>query len=140
MQRIQSFIQNDYSFERFRDFVISLFGKNIGVKTPREVALNKDPLQSYIQVCDVITLDSARNLGVFVFKTNKITSKVALHQELKRFMEGEALSAILAVFYTPDSDSSEFRLSLIRISLNCVPMRFMRPIRCISMVAFHGLS
>lgn len=119
MNSLERFTKAPYKFAHFRDFIKESFAHNDDIDFYQDKPTPyKDGyiIRHYTKICEPITLADSYTIGVFAFDTTSTNAKVTLHNELAKLLksqvDGEYLSAILAVFYD-ESSPEVFRLSLV---------------------------
>ena len=119
MNSLERFTKAPYKFAHFRDFIKESFAHNDDIDFYQDKPIPyKDGyiIRHYTKICEPITLADSYTIGVFAFDTTSTNAKVTLHNELAKLLksqvDGEYLSAILAVFYD-ESSPEVFRLSLV---------------------------
>ena len=119
MSSLETFIQAPYKFAHFRDFIKETFASDDEINFYQDAPTpykNGHIIRTYTKICEPITLADSHTIGVFAFDTTSTNAKITLHKELAKLLksqvDGEYLSAILAVFYDKQAPQ-EFRLSLV---------------------------
>ena len=121
------FLTNPFSLESFKSWVDTTFlGDTNTLIAPKDYS-NKlpDNMKSFFKSCHCVAntkqipkeegSEYVAKLAFFAFElsSNTIQAKLSIHRALFDFAKKIAAPAILACFYTPDSE--EFRLSLITL-------------------------
>ena len=120
-EEISSFVTQEFSTQRYKDFVSYVFSNGEGFEFLIEKFEEPEENFTYIKK-EYCLLPETRdnkeltNLQFYVFEVSSINAKVGLYRELKERLRSIGGSAILACFYQEGNPT--FRLSLITRSLD----------------------
>lgn len=120
-KEISNFVTQEFSTQRYKDFVSYVFSKQEGFEFMTEDF--KKPEENFTHIkneycllSEPLDLGNFNKLQFYVFEVDSINAKIGLYKELKKRLETIDSSAILACFYQEGNPT--FRLSLITRSLN----------------------
>lgn len=120
-KEISSFVTQEFSTKRYKDFVSYVFSKQEGFEFMTEKFKKPEDNFTHIKneyclLYEPLDLGNFNKLQFYVFEVDSINAKIGLYKELKKRLETIDSSAILACFYQKGNPT--FRLSLITRSLN----------------------
>lgn len=120
-KEISSFVTQEFSTQRYKDFVSYVFSNGEGFEFLIEDFEEPEENFAYIkkEYCllpEPLNLGNFQKLQFYVFEVDSVNAKIGLYKELKKRLETIDSSAILACFYQEGNPT--FRLSLITRSLN----------------------
>ena len=116
-KEISSFVTQEFSTQRYKDFVSYVFSNGEGFEFLIEKFEEPEENFTYIKK-EYCLLPEPLNhkLQFYVFEVDSVNAKIGLYKELKKRLETIDSSAVLACFYQEGNPT--FRLSLITRSLN----------------------
>lgn len=116
-KEISSFVTQEFSTQRYKDFVSYVFSNGEGFEFLIEKFEEPEKNFTYIKK-EYCLLPEPLNhkLQFYVFEVDSVNAKIGLYKELKKRLETIDSSAVLACFYQKGNPT--FRLSLITRSLN----------------------
>lgn len=120
-KEISSFVTQEFSTQRYKDFVSYVFSNGEGFEFLIEKFEEPEENFTYIkkEYCllpEALDLGNFQKLQFYVFEVDSVNAKIGLYKELKKRLETIDSSAVLACFYQEGNPT--FRLSLITRSLN----------------------
>ena len=120
-KEISSFVTQEFSTQRYKDFVSYVFSNGEGFEFLIEKFEEPEKNFTYIKkeyclLSEPLDLGNFHTLQFYVFEVDSVNAKIGLYKELKKRLETIDSSAILACFYQEGNPT--FRLSLITRSLN----------------------
>ena len=120
-KEISSFVTQEFSTQRYKDFVSYVFSNGEGFEFLIEKFEEPEENFTYIkkEYCllpEALDLGNFQKLQFYVFEVDSVNAKIGLYKELKKRLETIDSSAVLACFYQKGNPA--FRLSLITRSLN----------------------
>lgn len=120
-KEISSFVTQEFSTQRYKDFVSYVFSNGEGFEFLIEKFEEPEKNFTYIkkEYCllpEALDLGNFQKLQFYVFEVDSVNAKIGLYKELKKRLETIDSSAVLACFYQKGNPA--FRLSLITRSLN----------------------
>lgn len=120
-KEISSFVTQEFSTQRYKDFISYVFSNGEGFEFLIEDFEEPEENFAYIkkEYCllpEALDLGNFQKLQFYVFEVDSVNAKIGLYKELKKRLETIDSSAILACFYQEGNPT--FRLSLITRSLN----------------------